>query len=298
MMDQRPSFFANSAQSPSVFCALKKNAASSLLLIPVLFFLWGHACGASPMHVMVDPGHGGSDLGAARGSIKESEIVLKVARQLAEMLADDPRFKVSLTRNDDQKVSLPARTQMAEKLQAELFISIHLNSSPDSKARGFEIYFQNQLPADEDAMFLVSREHEEASGSAATASFDAKKGEPLSVKNDVKYILDDLARNERIQSSSDFSKVLIETLASRGRLQSGRHQIRQAPFQVVSNIRIPSVLVELGFITHPIEGPRLAQEDYQLELAKALYAGILKYKESVDKETSETLKSRIPVTSL
>jgi N-acetylmuramoyl-L-alanine amidase len=250
------------------------------------------------MHVMVDPGHGGSDLGAARGSIKESEIVLKVARQLAEMLAEDPRFKVSLTRNDDQKVSLPARTQMAEKLQAELFISIHLNSSPDSKARGFEIYFQNQLPADEDAMFLVSREHEEASGSAATASFDAKKGEPLSVKNDVKYILDDLARNERIQSSSDFSKVLIETLASRGRLQSGRHQIRQAPFQVVSNIRIPSVLVELGFITHPIEGPRLAQEDYQLELAKALYAGILKYKESVDKETSETLKSRIPVTSL
>jgi len=252
-----------------------------------LVFIFAATASADPLHVMIDPGHGGSDTGAARGSIKESEIALKVSLKLSETLKQDPRFKVSLTRTTDRKVALPTRTRLAQDAHADLFVSIHLNSSTDARAKGTEIYFQNQLPADEEAMFLVSQEHGADSG-ATEPSAAQEKPEPLSAKSDLKRILEDLHRNHRIHSSSEMAKVLIEQLAqSQAR---GRHQVRQAPFQVVQNIEIPSVLVELGFITHPVEGPRLQRDDYQNELVQALFTGLAKYKETVDKQAAEKLR--------
>ena len=118
----------------------------------------------------------------------------------------------------------------------------------------------------------------------------AEKNEPLSARSDLKRILEDLHRNHRIQESSELSKTLIETMAARH--AAGRRAIRQAPFQVVTNIAMPAVLVELGFITNPLEGPRLALDDYQRELAKTLFDGLVKYKESVDKDAAPTLHSR------
>lgn len=248
------------------------------LCLVIAFVIFGAKASATePLHIMIDPGHGGSDNGASRGSIKESEIALKVSMKLAELLKRDPRFKVSLTRAADRKVALATRTRLAQGANADLFVSIHLNSSPDSRAKGTEIYFQNQLPADEEAMYLVSQEHEEESDTKPAAS--TEKPEPLSVKSDLKRILEDLHRNHRIHSSSEIAKVLIETLAERH--SGGRHQIRQAPFQVVQNIEIPSVLVELGYITNPVEGPRLQRDDYQNELAEALFTGLGRYKEKM-----------------
>lgn len=235
---------------------------------------------------MIDPGHGGTDTGASRGPIKENEIALKVALDLAQILREDARFKISLTRTTDRKIPLPTRTQLAEDAHADLFLSIHLNSSTDPRAKGIEIYFQNQLPADEEAMYLVGREHEEESGGATAAP--EKKSEPLSVATDLKRILEDLHRNHRIANSSEAAKILVAAMATG--LSGGRHQIRQAPFQVVQNIEIPSVLVELGFITNAQEGPRLMREDYQKDLARALFDGLVKYKETVDKEAVEKLK--------
>jgi len=235
---------------------------------------------------MIDPGHGGTDIGASRGTIKESEIALKVAIRLAEELKSDSRFKVSLTRTTDRKLSLPARTKMAEDVKADLFLSIHLNSSTDPRARGVEIYFQNQLPADEESMFLVGREHEEETGAQ---SLDVpEKVEPISAKTDLKRILEDLHRNHRIINASELAKCLLESV-SRGRV-SGRHQIRQAPFQVVQNVTVPSVLVELGFITHPQEALRLLEDDYQKHMVANLYQGLVKYKETIDKDAAEKLK--------
>lgn len=250
----------------------------------LLLFAAG-AAAAEPLHIMIDPGHGGSDTGAARGAVKESEIALKVSLKLAEVLRTDPRFKVSLTRTTDRKVALETRTRLAQEAGADLFLSVHLNSSTDSRARGMEVYFQNQLPADEEAMFLVSREHEEDSVTTPSAS---EKPEPLSARADLKRILEDLHRNHRIYNSSQLAKVLIETLAENH--SRGRHQIRQAPFQVVQNIEIPSVLVELGFITNPSEGAQLIREDYQSALAQGLFSGLTKYKETVDKQVAEKIK--------
>ena len=237
---------------------------------------------ATPLHVMIDPGHGGSDTGAARGSLKESEIALKVSLLLAENLKRDPRFKISMTRTKDQKLTLSRRTQIAHDAGADLFVSIHINSSTDPRAHGTEIYFQNQLPADEEALYLVSREHE---GDEISETNAPAKADPISTKTDLKRILEDLHRNHRIQSSSELGKTLLETLVDKGAGQRlGSRAIRQAPFHVVSYIDIPSVLIELGFITHAQEGPRLAQESYQKELARVLADGLTRFKERVDND--------------
>ena len=237
---------------------------------------------AAPLHVMLDPGHGGVDRGAVRGALQESEIALKVANETAELLRNDPRFRVSMTRTADTKVSLDRRADMAKEVKADLFVSIHLNSSPDSKAHGKEIYFQNQLPADEDALFLASRENDETEPTAQKD--DANK-------SDLKNILEDLDRNHRIFTSSRLSKTLLETWdASPSPLRSTTRAIRQAPFWVVSRTSMPSVLVEIGFISNAHEGPRLAETATQKSIAKSLYDGLVKYRESVVNEPSSATK--------
>jgi N-acetylmuramoyl-L-alanine amidase len=241
---------------------------------------------SSAYTVLIDPGHGGSDAGARHGSIKESEIALKVSLMLAELLRKDPTFKVLMTRDRDEKLTLEQRAQKAKEIKPDLFISIHLNSSADPRAHGREFYFQNQLPADEEAMFLVSRENSE--GEIA----EGASNDRLSAETDVKRILEDLKRNHRIRESSEFSKTLLEAWLADGQSRRiGSLPIRQAPFYVVSNVPSPSVLVELGFITHATEGPRLAQSDYQQLLARSIYEGLVKYKDSVDKGPARLLQS-------
>jgi N-acetylmuramoyl-L-alanine amidase len=236
---------------------------------------------ASTLHVMIDPGHGGVDVGAARGNIKESEIALKVSLLLADMLKSDARFRVSMTRTKDAYVSLGDRTRMAKDLNADVFVSIHVNSSQDPRARGKEFYFQNQLPADEEALFLASRENLESDSAEEAAANN--QVEALSSNSDLKRILEDLNRNYRIVSSSQLSKKLLESWTSLGPPQRGSRAIRQAPFRVVSDINIPSVLVELGFLTHPQERQRLVDSDYQKTLAKSLHDGLIQFKETMDK---------------
>ncbi len=281
---------------------LSTSFAFAATLIPLLLFVPGVAIAASSTHkfkVVIDPGHGGSDTGASRGGLKESEIALKVGLQLSHLLSRDTRFEVAMTRTQDHRLTLSQRTVMADRVGADLFVSIHLNSSPDSRARGTEIYFQNQLPADEEAMFLVSRESDEGEGAPeALAGRDSSAGgtDSLSSRQDLKRILDDLKRNHRIERSSELSKTLLQSLqpfmaimsaGTAGR--SGTRAIRQAPFWVVSEIKIPAVLVELGFLTHPEEGPRLATADYQRDLAQGLYDGLVKFKEMLDKAPSAPL---------
>jgi N-acetylmuramoyl-L-alanine amidase len=236
---------------------------------------------ATALHVLVDPGHGGIDTGAVRGSLRESEIALKVSILLAEILREDPRFKVSMTRTTDESVALNDRTRMAREMKADVFLSIHVNSSQDARARGKEFYFQNQLPADEEAMFLASRENKDPE--ANESATNQRKPDSLSSNADLRLILEDLNRNYRIHSSSELSRILLESWASNGQAQRPSRAIRQAPFRVVSDIHIPSVLVELGFLTNPQEGPRLAAPDYQKSLAKSLYQGLIRYKETMDK---------------
>ena len=256
--------------------------ATSVAFVLSLSFL--STAEAAPLHILVDAGHGGSDSGAVRGNVKESSIALKVAKNLAELLKKDDRFEVTLSRESDRKISLDQRTQIAKDVKADVFLSIHLNTNNDPRVHGQEFYFQNQLPADEDMLFLASRENDDEDERHVQT-------EKLSSENDVRVILEDLGRNHRIRSSGELSKVLFENWAVANGKKVASRSIRQAPFRVVSQVNIPSVLCELGFLSNAVEGAQLLEAKYQASLAKSLYDGLVKFKETSDKDPERALHS-------
>ncbi|MCM2282708.1 MAG: N-acetylmuramoyl-L-alanine amidase [Bdellovibrionaceae bacterium] len=226
------------------------------------------------LHVVIDPGHGGVDTGATRGSIRESHIALSVAKKLAEHLRADNRFTVTLTRESDIALTLPERAAVAKRVKADLFISIHANASEDPRAQGVEFWFQNQLPANEESLFLVSRENQSHESSNRGQSHGGD--ETPSPQRDVSRIIEDLHRNHRIAASSDFSQTLLSAWYAEGR-RKNKNAIRQAPFFVVSEVHVPSVLVELGFLSHENEGPRLSDVSHQALMARHLSEGVSQF---------------------
>jgi N-acetylmuramoyl-L-alanine amidase len=221
---------------------------------------------ARSLNVIVDPGHGGSDTGATRGSLRESEIVLNISKNLLQLLNSNEKFKASSTRDTDQMVSLESRTLTAEKNRADLFVSIHANSSPVASAKGVEIYFQNQMPPDEESLYLANRENE---GRTVQQVSTKPKG-------DLAAILDDLHRQNQIYMSFNLAR---DVHAIWTRKDHTKIHIRQAPFHVLSEVKIPSILVETGFLTNAMDSQRLAKADYQKEIAQILYEGLLIYRE-------------------
>lgn len=236
---------------------------------------------STPLHVVIDPGHGGRDRGATQGSLNESNLTLEMAKRLAEVLDRDPRFQVTLTRNRDITLSLPERAEIARRVKADLFLSLHVNSSQDSRAQGAEFYFQNQLPPDEESMYMAARENQSEVFKEPDDDVVQEILGSDSENSDLAAILQDLMKNYRIHRSGQLSKTLKEHW--QGHKRSKANSIRQAPFYVVSNTHVPSVLVEVGFLTHPREAQRLTSASYQKKVVQSLYQGLIKYKESIDK---------------
>ncbi len=236
------------------------------------------AAASQPMHILIDPGHGGTDDGATRGRIREATIALKVSQKLAAYLKNDSRFDVSLTRESDDLLALPDRAKRSTELKADLFVSIHANASNDARAQGVEFYFQNQLPADEESKFLASRENQ-----SAVAGVHSGLEESFSHRGDVAHILEDLKRNYKILASHDLSKTLYWSWNQNIGSKHSR-PVRQAPFYVVSEVAVPSVLVELGFVSNPNEGARLLDPAHQDRMAKSLYEGLIEYKSIYDRD--------------
>jgi N-acetylmuramoyl-L-alanine amidase len=230
---------------------------------------------AAPLKVMIDPGHGGVDTGAVYGVAKEAVITLQVAQQLKALLEKSQEFTATLTRTQDAAISLQERVRRAEQEKAELFISIHANASPDKRARGVEFYFQNQLPADEESMYLANLENQAVKDQPSTEEQDINK------KTDVLAIVEDLKRQTKMRSSYSLSDRLVKAWNPNGSKNS--NVIRQAPFYVISKTNIPSVLVELGFISNPKESQKLIQPQYQKEIAQKIFQGLQAYKEMIDK---------------
>ena len=225
-----------------------------------------------PLKIMIDPGHGGVDTGAAAGPVHEADIALNVALALRERLNHDSRFETFMTRDQDQVLTLTERVHKADKAHADLFLSIHANASPDSRAKGVEFYFQNQLPPDEEALFLASTENKlEKSKELTDEKTDLKK------ETDVLAIVDDLNRQNHIQHSFAWTKNLAESWKNNDR--NGSHVIRQAPFVVISQSKRPAVLVEVGFLTHPQEALLLAQRTHQERIAENIYQGLVHFVE-------------------
>ena len=235
------------------------------------------------MHIVIDPGHGGHDDGATRGKLYEQQIVLSISRYLVKHLEQDPRFRVTMTRNSKKFVRLSQRAKLANRIGADLFLSIHANASPDRRARGLEVYFQNQLPPDEESMYLANLEHEGHREDDRYTDRDELQGLsiPRSTTPEVKNILKDLIRSHRIRESSHLAKDIVEHWT--GSTKSRQHSILQAPFFVVSNVNMPSVLVEVGFVSNKRDARKLATKSYQKSIARNLYRSVVDFKESMDK---------------
>lgn len=272
---------------------------------------------ASAKLIVLDAGHGGHDRGASHGNVYESEIALKIARLVGEKL-EASGHKVLYTRTKDEWVSLEKRAQIANQARGDLFVSIHLNSSEDPRAKGKEFYFQNQVPVDEEALFLANRENQtepdhdhhsevskhENAGDGALAGADrvqvsgirqaeaaripAIEHDDPRVRRDLKNILEDLDRSARVRASSELAIHLFEEWKSaEPTVRTSSRAIRQAPFFLVSHVAMPSVLVEVGFLSHKREGEKLNSISYQERLANAISEGIRKNiaQKSADKAT-------------
>lgn len=244
-------------------------------LIPLLVSLCFFITNAHALNVVIDPGHGGIDHGASRGHLQESNLVLKVSLRLNELLKNDPTTSAFMTRTKDEGLTLAERVSRAQKAGGQLLVSIHANASEDSRAKGTEFYFQNQLPPDEETLFYASRENQLLK---EVDSLTDDESSP-SQNSDLNLILEDMNQQTRVRRSYQFAESLIgnwpEALGSRNQV------LRQAPFFMVSKSKMPSVLIEIGFISHPKEGQKLASEQFQQEIASKIYLGIKSYQESL-----------------
>jgi N-acetylmuramoyl-L-alanine amidase len=220
--------------------------------------------------VVLDPGHGGAQDGAIspRGD-KEKDLTLEISRRVKRRL-EKLGAKVVLARTGDQLVPLANRAAVANALQADVFVSIHLNSMPTAEARrvssGVETYFMSADATDAGAAAAAARENA-----------DRLAGEPQADPNDaVAGILDDLQNTEALADSSRLAYALQEKLV--GALKAEDRGVKQAPFYVLAGARMPAVLVEVGFISQEAEAARLKSAAYQERAAEAITAGILAWR--------------------
>jgi N-acetylmuramoyl-L-alanine amidase len=214
---------------------------------------------------VIDPGHGGEDLGA-RGpaGTLEKDVALSIARRARAELVNARGLSVFLTRDRDTEMSLDERTATANNYKADLFVSIHVNASRARGARGSEVYFLAYQASDDE-----SRRIAQAEGSAELLGRNAEG-------SDLAIILWDMAQAEHLEESSALASHLQEELAvvtgSEGR------GVKQAPFRVLVGATMPAALVEVAFISNPEEEKLLASEAYQARVASALARGIERYR--------------------
>ena len=222
--------------------------------------------GLGVSRIVIDAGHGGHDPGASAFGVTEAEVVLDVALRL-EALLQKRGIEVVLTRRSDGFVPLDERTEMANREEADLFLSIHANASPNPAVRGIETYFLNFAPNPE-AEAIAAREN---AGSSKTMH---------SLPDIVKAI----ALNNKIDESRDFAGLVQGAMFERLR-KSNRDLrnlgVKQAPFMVLIGATMPSVLAEISFVTNRQEATLLKTPAYRQAIADALMAGISTYQKSL-----------------
>ena len=214
---------------------------------------------SGPRPIVIDPGHGGDDIGAESGSgLMEKEITLSVARRLARVL-EARGYRVRLTRDGDQNRALTDRTALANRLDALAFVSLHANAFTASSVSGAETYYMSiDEASDADA--------------AAIANLENQAGAPSDQQSPLDLILWDLAQTEVLNESAQLALTVQQRLNSQ---VGGRDRgVRQAPFVVLTGATMPAILVEVGFLSNSSEADRLAQPDHQQRLAEAIAAGI------------------------
>ncbi len=222
--------------------------------------------GLGVARVVIDPGHGGHDPGAQGKNLNEAALTLDVALRLEKLLQQDG-FDVVLTRRSDVYVPLEERTAIANRENADLFLSIHANASRNQAARGVETYFLSFASSPE-AEAVAARENSASSGGM----------------HNLPDIIKTIALNNKLDESRDLASMVQEALVSRLR-RSNRDirnlGVRKAPFVVLIGASMPSVLAEVSFLTNKEELQLLKTSAYKQRVAEALHAAVMRYRRSL-----------------
>jgi len=222
------------------------------------------ALGLKIGRIVIDAGHGGHDSGTlGAGGIEEKDVVLDVALRLGKLLHDRLGAEVVYTRADDTFIPLETRTAIANKAQADLFISIHANSSQDPTARGVEVYYLN-FTSDPDAMNVASRENAVSTQSVHELSDLVKK----------------IALKDKIDESKELATDVDESLYAgiqKGNTGLKNRGVKKAPFVVLIGANMPSILAEISFVTNPDDAAKLETPTYRERVAESIYNGVAEY---------------------
>jgi N-acetylmuramoyl-L-alanine amidase len=225
-------------------------------LLWLAFVSQAHA-GRRPL-VVLDPGHGGSNAGArgAQSGLWEKTLTLTIANDVARRLRER-QIDVELTRADDRTLTLRQRVELADRLAADVFVSIHANASPTRTQRGYETYVLTARGVDVDGRALRA---------------DVTVPRP-GVDADTALVLDDVERGAAQWASADLAARVQRGLRDR-RGRDGDRGVRQDAHHVLLGATMPAVLVEVGFVDHPIEGKQLADRAVQAQIAAAIAEAI------------------------
>jgi N-acetylmuramoyl-L-alanine amidase len=214
--------------------------------------------------IVIDPGHGGHDTGTiGPNGLEEKDLVLEVGRRLGKLLQTRLGAEVVYTRKNDTFIPLETRTAIANQQRADLFISIHANSSHDSEARGVETYYLNFTSSPE-ALEVAARENAVSEKSIYELQDLVKK----------------IALKEKIEESREFAGDVQESLHSGLAAKSPairNRGVKKAPFIVLIGANMPSILAEISFVSNPSDEHRLETSEYRQRIAESLYRGIAKY---------------------
>jgi N-acetylmuramoyl-L-alanine amidase len=226
------------------------------------------ALGLKITRVVIDPGHGGQDQGTmGPKGLLEKELVLDVGLRLGKLIEERLGSEVIYTRTDDSFVPLEGRTELANEKKADLFLSIHANSSPYPTIRGVETYYLNLTNA-KDALDVAAREN----ASSQKSVFELRE------------LIQKITLADKIEESKEFAGRMQSSLQAFERSYSSTAKnrgVKKAPFVVLIGASMPSILAEIGFISNTREEALLKRQDHRQKLAEALYRGVSRYAQSL-----------------
>ena len=245
---------------PPPALAAKRNSSGNRTLI--------RALGLKVGRVVIDPGHGGHDKGSiGPGGLLEKELVLDVAQRLGKLIEERLGSEVIYTRDDDRFIPLESRTEMANENKADLFLSIHANSSPFPGVSGIETYYLN-FSSTREAMDLASREN---------------AGSQKSI-HELSEIIEKITKHDKAEESREFAgkmQTALYSAAVRSNAAARNRGVKKAPFVVLIGATMPSILVEIGFVSNSREETLLKRPEHRQKLAEALYHGLSRYAETL-----------------
>jgi N-acetylmuramoyl-L-alanine amidase len=226
------------------------------------------ALGLKVNRVVIDAGHGGRDQGTVGpNGVLEKDVVLDVALRVAKLIQARMGAEVILTRSDDTYIPLQDRTAIANEHKADLFLSIHANSSPAVSVAGTETFYLN-FTNSATALDVAAREN---------AGSDKSVGE-------LRDLIQSITLNDKIAESQTFAQTIQSSIfaqAAKSNVVAKNRGVKRAPFVVLIGASMPSVLAEIGFLSNSKDESNLGKPEYREKIAEALYKGISQYSQSL-----------------